>query len=121
MKLGQLTEYNNSNIFFKHYAENKPRRLVGVLVLWFNCRIYLQHFRNFYKRNIYRIICISICGCKARNFQLLLLFGIMTEPVETLTRLRGIKAVYLQNMKNLEWSIFGPCARTKTKYLNYKD
>ena len=28
MKLGQLTEYNNSNIFFKHYAENKPRRLV---------------------------------------------------------------------------------------------
>ena len=28
MKLGQLTEYNNSNIFFKHYAENKPSRLV---------------------------------------------------------------------------------------------
>ena len=78
---------------------------VGWLVLWFNCRIYLQRFRNFYKRNIYKIIWIWICGCKARHFQLLLLFGIMTEQVETLTRLRGTKAVYLQNMKNLEWSI----------------
>ena len=28
MKLGHLIEYNNSNIFFKHYAENEPRRLV---------------------------------------------------------------------------------------------
>ena len=41
------------------------------LVLWLNCRICLQRFRNFYKRNINstlpRTLCISNCGWKVSN------------------------------------------------------
>ena len=35
MKRGQLIEYNNRNIFFKSYAENKAGRVVPDLFLFF--------------------------------------------------------------------------------------
>ena len=35
MKFGQLIEYNKSNFFFKHYAENEARGLVPDLILLF--------------------------------------------------------------------------------------
>lgn len=41
----------------------------------------------------------------------------MTEQVETLTRLRGTKAVYLQNMKNLEWSIISELQGFRNRFL----
>ena len=34
MKLGQLIEYNNRNIFFKNYAKNEAERLVLDLFLF---------------------------------------------------------------------------------------
>ena len=40
MKLGQLKEYINRNIFLKNYAENKVGRLVPELFLFFKKALY---------------------------------------------------------------------------------
>ena len=40
LKFGQLIEYNKRNIFKKNHAENKAKRLVSDLILFFKKALY---------------------------------------------------------------------------------